>query len=191
MIRAATEQNEKLGVGLGPKELVAHCEPNLGPLSTSPCTLEAGECSNTLLGPLSSTPNPDGLGDNPMVCPIGLVTPVEILRSDDDEGSLSVYQLQVVSPVRVMQTDDVGVLSNHQSCDPPVGVSGCTESPPTMVFNSSSDRNSILSSNMLSGGLISKGKRLVTRFCAAIGWTFSQSFSRVSASWVTGFWSIG
>ena len=56
MIRAATEQNEKLGVGLGPKESVAHCEPNLGPLSTSPCNLEAGECSNTLLGPLSSTP---------------------------------------------------------------------------------------------------------------------------------------
>ena len=125
-----------------------------------------------------------------MVCPIGLVTLVEILGSDDDEGSLSVYQLQVVSPVRVMQTDDVGVLSNHHSCDLPVEVSGCTESPSTMVFSSSSDRNSILSSNMLSGGLISKGKRSVTRFCAAIGWTFSQSFYGVSASWVIGFLSI-
>ena len=61
----ATKQNEKLSIRLGPKQSVAHCEPNLSPLSTSPCNLEAGKCSNTLLGPLSSTFNPDEIGENP------------------------------------------------------------------------------------------------------------------------------
>ena len=43
-----------------------------------------------------------------------------------------------------------------------VGVSRWTESPPVMVFRLSSDQNSILGSNLLPSGLVSKGKRTVT-----------------------------
>ena len=43
-----------------------------------------------------------------------------------------------------------------------IEVSRCIESPLTMVFMFSSNRNSILGSNMLLGGLISEGKRTVT-----------------------------
>ena len=43
-----------------------------------------------------------------------------------------------------------------------VGMSRWTESPPMMVFKLSSDRNSILGSNLLPSGLVSKGKRTVT-----------------------------
>ena len=90
VIRAATKQNEKLSIGLGPKQSIAHCESNLSLLSTSPCILEARECSNTLLGPLSSTFNLDEIGETPTVFTTGLVTLVDMSRSDDDEGSLSV-----------------------------------------------------------------------------------------------------
>ena len=43
-----------------------------------------------------------------------------------------------------------------------VGVSGWIESPPVMVFRLSSNRNSVLVSNSLLGGLFSEGKRMVT-----------------------------
>ena len=41
-------------------------------------------------------------------------------------------------------------------------VSGCTETLLKLGFKLSSDRNSILGYNKLSGGLISEGKRLVS-----------------------------
>ena len=94
--RAGTE---KLSFGLGPKQPVTHCESNFGPLNTSPCILEAGECSNHILGPLSSTISPDETKESPTVLTTGLATPEVLLRSDDDERRLSVNLLHVVSPV--------------------------------------------------------------------------------------------
>ena len=92
---------------------------------------------------------------------------IKILQKDCDkatkEGKCTlVYQLHVVSSVGATQVDPNGVLSTHQCCASSVGVSRCTESPSTMVFRFSSDRNSILDSNMSSGGLIFEGKRTVT-----------------------------
>ena len=49
----------------------------------------------------------------------------------------------------------------QECCALLVGESGCTESSQMMVFSFSSNRNSILGSNMFSGGLISEGKRTV------------------------------
>ncbi|KAK7852662.1 hypothetical protein CFP56_038244 [Quercus suber] len=139
---------------------IAHCESNLSPFSTSPCILEAGECSNTLLGPLSSTFSPDETEENPTVFTTGLATPVVMSRSNDNERSLSVNELHVVSPVGVTQTEAEGVLSIHQRCF----TGGSVEVHRVSFedgFTFSSDRNSILGYNMLSGGLISEGKRLV------------------------------
>ena len=94
--RAVTE---KLSFGLGPKQPVTHCESNFGPLNTSPCILEAAECSNHILGPLSSTISPDETKESPTVLTTGLATPEVLLRSDDDERRLSVNLLHVVSSV--------------------------------------------------------------------------------------------
>ena len=63
--------------------------------------------------------------------------------------------MPLMSPVFSIQVE-------CQCCASSVEVSGCIESPLTMVFRFSSDRNSILGSNMLLGGLISEGKRTVT-----------------------------
>ena len=63
--------------------------------------------------------------------------------------------MPLISPVYSIQVE-------CQCCASPVGVSRSTEYPSTMVFRFSSDQNSILGSNMLSGGLISEGKRTVT-----------------------------
>ena len=73
-------------------------------MSTSPCHFEAGECSNSFLGPIPSTSYPDGLEENPKVSSSCSMAPVEMSRSEN-EGSFSVSQLHVVSPMTVMQTD--------------------------------------------------------------------------------------
>ena len=109
VIRAPTEQKEEVGISLGPKHSEAHCVSNSSPMSTSPYHLEAGECSNTFLGPIPSTPNPDGLEENPTVSPSCLVVLVEMLRSEN-KWSSSVSQLHVVSPTTATQTDADGYL---------------------------------------------------------------------------------
>ena len=91
---------------------------------------------------------------------IGLATPV-MSRSDEDERSLSINQVYVVSLVGATQTEAEGVLSTHQRRVSSVEVSRCTESLLKMGFRFSFDWNSILGFYMLSGGLISEGKRLV------------------------------
>ncbi|KAL0003664.1 hypothetical protein SO802_011225 [Lithocarpus litseifolius] len=103
VIRAVTEQKEEVGISLGPKHTEAHCVSNSSPMSTSPCHLEAGECSNSFLNPDPSTFYPDGLEENITVSPSGLMAPVE-MRSEND-GSFSVSQLHVASPATVMQTE--------------------------------------------------------------------------------------
>jgi len=91
----------------------------------------------------------------------GLASPVGIPRSDDDERSSSVIQVHVASPVGVTQTEAEGVVSTHQRWASPVEVSRCIELLLKMGFRFSSNRNSTLGFNMLSGGLISKGNRSV------------------------------
>ena len=61
-----------------------------------------------------------------------------------------------------MQTKAEGALSIYQHGVLPMEVSGCTETLLKLGFKLSSDRNSILGYNKLSGGLISEGKRLVS-----------------------------
>ena len=157
--RAVTK---KLSFGLGPKQPVTHCEFNLGPLSTSPCILEVGECSNNPLGPLSSTLSLDETEESPTVLTTGLATPEVLLRSDDDERRLSVNPLLVVSLVGATQTKVEGALSIHQCWVSSVEVSGRTKTLLKLGLRLNSDRNSILGYNKLSGGLISEGKRLVS-----------------------------
>ena len=70
--------------------------------------------------------------------------------------------------IQVLHRTRVLVVLPHLGGASPVRVSGWTESPPVMVFRLSSDRNSILGSNSLSGGLVSEGKRTVTQFCSKI-----------------------
>ena len=70
--RAVTE---KLSVRLGPKQPVTLSVSNLSPLSTSPCSFEAGECSNTFLGPLSSKLSPDETEESSRILTTGLATP--------------------------------------------------------------------------------------------------------------------
>ena len=84
-----------------------------------------------------------------------------IPRSDDDERSSSVIQVHVASPVGVTQTEAKEVVSTHQRWASSVEVSGCIELLLKMGLRFSSDRNSTLGFNMLSSGLISKGKRSV------------------------------
>ena len=128
--RAVTE---KLSVGLGPKQPNTHCEPILGPLSTSPLILETGECSSSHLGPLPSTISPNEIEESPTAFTTGLATPEVVLRSDDDERRLSVKPLHVVSPVGATQTKAEGALSIHRHWVSPVEVSGCTETPLKLV----------------------------------------------------------
>ena len=71
----------------------------------------------------------------------------------DFEGSFSVSQAQVAS--------QVGGLVSHPWSASPVGVSGCIELLQKMVFRLSSDRKSFVSSNMVSGGLVSVDTRTV------------------------------
>lgn len=192
VIRASTKQKEEVGISLGPKNSEAHCVSISSPMSTRPCHLEVGECSNSFLGPIPPTSYPDGLEENPTVSPSGLMAPIEMLRSEND-GSFSVSQLHVVFPATAMQTDaDEGLLAQPW-CASPVEVSGCTEHLQHMIFRYGSDRNSILGSIRWSGGLVSEDMRSVTReFRATNGWIFfPQSFSRIFASWVNGFWRIG
>ena len=91
----------------------------------------------------------------------GLATPMRIPRSDDDEWSSSVNQVHVASPIGVTQSEAEGVVSTHQHWASPMEVSGCTELLLKMGFRFSSNQNSTLGFNMLSGGLISEGKRSV------------------------------
>nr|POE78701.1 hypothetical protein CFP56_53832 [Quercus suber] len=155
VIRAPIEQKEEVGIGLGPKHLEAHYVSNLSPMNASPYHLEAGECSNTFLDPIPSTLNPDGLEENPTVSPFGVVMPIELSRS---EGSFLVSQLHVVSPATERQFDLFTQLWSASL----KGVLGCTENIQHMVFRFSPDRNSILGSNRLSGGLIFEGKWSIT-----------------------------
>ena len=80
------------------------------------------------------------------------------MRSDDTERRLSVNPLHVVSPVGATQTKVEGALPIHQHWVSPVEVSGRTETLLKLGFRLSSDQNSILGYNKLSGGFISKGK---------------------------------
>ena len=112
---------------------------------TSPGNSEVGECSNTYLCPFFSASIPNGFRENTTVFP----------RSEI-EGSLSVSQSQVASPVGTLQTDVDGGLVSRPWKALPVGEPGCTEYLQVMVFKFSSNRNSILGSNMLLGGLVSE-----------------------------------
>nr|POE72519.1 hypothetical protein CFP56_33836 [Quercus suber] len=181
--------NVKVSIGLGPKQPIAHCDSNLSPLSPSPCILEAGECSNTLLGPLSYTFSPDETEENITVCKTGLATPVILSRTNDDERSSSVNQSQVVSLVGATQTESEGVSSIHQCWVSPVEVSECTDSRRKMGFMVSSDQNSILGYNMLLGGLLSVGKRLVILEVVPrlIGFSFPDVFVEILRAGSLGF----
>ena len=101
-----------------------------------------------------------------MVSPLCVAVPVELSRSanegSENEGSFLVSQLHVVSPATEGQSDADGFLFAQPWCASPVGVSGCTENIQHMAFRLSPDRNSILGSNRLSGGLFSEGKWSVT-----------------------------
>ena len=120
-------------------------------MTTSLGNSEVGECSNTYLCPLFSTSIPNGVGENTTVFP----------RSEI-EGSLSVSQSQVALPVGALQIDVDGGLVSRPWRASPVGESGCTEYLQVMVFKFNSNRNSILGSNMLSGGLVSEDTRSIT-----------------------------
>ena len=120
-------------------------------MTTSPGNSEVGECSNIYLCPFFSTSIPNGFGENTTVFP----------RSEI-EGSLSVSQSQVALPVGALQTDVDGGLVSRPWRASPVGESGCTEYLQVMVFKFNSNRNSILGSNMLSGGLVSEDTRSIT-----------------------------
>ena len=89
VIRASIEHKEKVGIGLGPRQLEAHSVYKLNPMTTSLGNSEAGECSNTYLGPFSSTSNPNGFGETTMVFPNCFGTMVVMSRSEI-EGRLSV-----------------------------------------------------------------------------------------------------
>ena len=97
-------------------------EPILGPLSTSPRILEVGECSNSPLGPLSSTLSPDETEESPTAFTTGLATLKVVLRSDDDERRLSVNPLHVVLSLGATQTKAEGALSIHRHWVLPVEV---------------------------------------------------------------------
>nr|XP_023895230.1 uncharacterized protein LOC112007156 [Quercus suber] len=179
---------EKLVLDLGPKGNTCMGFPNI-PELTNPIRLEVVE-SSSLADPrpnthkardsamvVSSKTQHDGFAaqnersteptmevgstEPPTPNETGLAKPVVMSRSDDDERSLSVNQVHVVSPVGAAQTEAEGVLSTHRHWVSLVEVSGCTESLLKMGFRFSSNRNSILGFNMLSGGLISEDKRLV------------------------------
>ena len=78
---------------------------------------------------------------------------------------LSVSLVPPMSPAlqkQVVRRIGVLVVSPYLGGASLVGVSRWTESPPVMVFKLSSDRNSILGSNLLPNGLVSEGKRTVT-----------------------------
>ena len=80
-------------------------------------------------------------------------SPFSSTPRSDFEGSFSVSQAQVAS--------QVGGLVSHPWSASPVGVSGCTELLQKMVFRLSSDRKSFVSSNMVSGGLVSVDTRTI------------------------------
>ena len=130
-------------------------------MSTSACHFEVGECSNSFLVPIPSTSYPDGLEENPTVSSSCSMAPVEMSRSEN-EGSFSVSQLHVVSLMTAMQTDADGGLLAQPWYALPVGVLGCTKNLQHIVFRYSSNRNSVLGSNRLLGGLVFEDMRSVT-----------------------------
>ena len=126
----------------------------------------------------------------PLVLPMSLVLPIQ---EECRTGIQVVLPTQVVSPVGATQADADGVVPTHQCCASPVGVSGCTESPPIMVFRLSLDWNCILGSILLLGGLISKGKRTVTLELVPrlVGPSFPDLFLELLQAGSLGFGVLG
>ena len=90
----------------------------------------------------------------------GLSSPMGVPRSDVDERNSSATHMHMASLVGATLSKDKGVVA-HQHWASPMDVSGCIKFPLKMGFKFCSDRNSTLGFYMLSGGLISEGKRLV------------------------------
>ena len=68
----------------------------------------------------------------------------------------------MASPVGALQIDVDGGLVSRPWRASPLGELGCTKYLQVMVFKFSSNWNSILGSNMLSGGLVSEDTRSIT-----------------------------
>ena len=103
----------------------------------------------------------------------------------DFEGSFSVSQAQVAS--------QVGGLVSHPWSASPVGVSGCIELLQKMVFRLSSDRKSFVSSNMVSGGLVSVDTRtvLLEFVPRLVGTSFPEHFLEFLRVGLVGFGASG
>ena len=162
-------------LGLGPNKLAAQLplsKSSLGPNLTSPTTLEPGEVSMHCGGLIFSTDTHEKDEESPWVSPTCSVMPVQVaggpvrtpmirVQAEMGGSSFSVPLEPPMSPVLPLQEECrtglqvVSPIGATQCCASPVGVSGCTEPPPLMVFRLTSNRNSILGSNLLSGGLIS------------------------------------
>ena len=148
----------------------------LGPNVISPITIESREGSISCVEPLSSTDIHEKAGESPKASPIGFEVPTQVakgLRWSPEVQVQAVYggsclSLSLVPPMspalqkQVVHRTGVLVVSPYMGGASLVGVSRWTESPPVMVFRLSSYPNSILGSNLLPSGLVSKGKRTVT-----------------------------
>ena len=160
---------EKLVLDLGPNGDTCMGFPNILEELTSPIRLEVGESSSLadsrptthkahdsvmVVSSKTTTTEPklmkahDSSGSTEPMTEVGsteptittgLATSVVMSRSDDDERSLSINQVYVVSPVGATQTEVEGVLSTHQRWVSSVEVSRCTESLLKMGFRFSSN----------------------------------------------------
>ena len=169
-------------LGLGPNKLVAQLlvsKSTVGLNLTSPTTLELGECSVPCGENLFSTNTHEKDEESPWVSTKCSVMPTQVaggpvrssavwVQAEMGGSSFLVLPEPLMSPVSPLHLEcstrlkvvlPVGVT---QCCVSPIGVSGCSKSPSLMVFRLTSDWNSILGSNSLSGGLISEDLRTVT-----------------------------
>ena len=129
-----TRGPEKPVLDLGPNGDTCMGFPNIPEELTNPIRLEVGE-SSSLADPRPTTHKAhdsvmvasskttmtepklmkahDSSGSTESTTTTRLATPMVMSRSDDDERSLSINQVHVVSPVGVTQTEVEGVLSTH------------------------------------------------------------------------------
>ena len=125
---------EKPVLDLGPNGDTCMGFPNILEELTNPIRLEVGESSSladsrptthkaydsvVVASSKMTTTEPklmkahDSSGSTESTTTTRLATPMVMSRSDDDERSLSINQVHVVSPVGVTQTEVEGVLSTH------------------------------------------------------------------------------
>ena len=173
----------------------------------SPITIESGECSVNCVEPLFSVNIYKKAGESPWASLMSFEMPMQVARGP---GWSSKVRVQAVNggsclpmcpmpptslalPIQEVHHTGVLVVSPHQGGVSPVGVSGWIESLSMMVFRLNFDRNSILGSNLLLGGLISKGKRTVTLVFVSrlVGPSFPVPFLEVVQAGALGFGVLG